>query len=60
MEQLIGNVSRVSVDLTPAEALMVQDFQMGIIISYANMGLLVCDYLQYLKVRKTAQQICSE
>lgn len=59
MEQLIGNISYVNAHLTPAEDVMVQNFQLGVIISYINRVLFTSDCLKYLKVPKTAQRFCS-
>lgn len=49
----------VNTHLTPPEALVVQNFQMGVMTSYKNMGLFTCDCFKYLKVPKTGQLICS-
>lgn len=70
MERLIGNVFYVNSHLIPVRTgiltgmvrilnRMVQHFQMGIIICYANKDLFKFDCLRCLKVLKMWQKICS-
>lgn len=57
MEQLIGNVSYINSHLIPVGNLMVQYFQVAVIVCYANKDLFKFDCLKYPKVPETELRV---